>query len=338
MAPDPTVIQTILGVGASMGANQMQMLSALSAGLVESGLQNLRYGDRDSQGVFQQRPSQGWGTVAQVTNPQYAATKFFENLLKLDWKGSPGQMAQRVQRSAYPDRYDDRMSEAQQLLAQYGQGMTFSGMPNGVDMSLDLSTQLGDAAEFDEEDEDAQLLASSLQAISDQVAGRAAGEFMPRMRPTSEVDQDLPGPEDIQLPDGYVPLGGSLGAQGMPQFGPPSSAGLPQGVQPNALRVAQLARRMGFGGSIGGVGSRPNASDHPSGHAVDLMTGDDVAVGWQMANYMHANRDALGVKYLIFNGRIASPRDNWAWRPYRHPSGGSSPTLDHDDHVHVSVY
>ena len=51
-------------------------LSAFEAAIVESGVHNLNYGDRDSLGVFQQRPSQGWGTPAQVTNVDYAATQF----------------------------------------------------------------------------------------------------------------------------------------------------------------------------------------------------------------------------------------------------------------------
>lgn len=342
MPPDPRVVQTILSVGSQMGANQMQLLSALAAGLVESGLQNLRYGDRDSQGVFQQRPSQGWGTVAQVTNPEYAARKYFDSLMKLKWQGTPGQMAQRVQRSAYPDRYDQRMSEAQQILAKFGQGMQFgAGMPEGLDLSLDLSSQLGiEPDDQQDEDEDGELLATMLQSISDRVAGRGGGPFIPSMRETNEVDERLAGDDHgIQLPDAYVPMGGPLGQAGdFPQIGPPSKAGVPKGIQPNAVRVAQLVRRMGFSGSIGGIGSRPGKSDHPSGHAIDVMTMDNIDQGWQMAHYLHANRDALGIKYLIFNGRISSSRDNWRWRPYKHYSGGNSPTLRHDDHIHVSVF
>jgi hypothetical protein len=80
---------------------------ALTAAYQESDLLNLRYGDSDSLGLFQQRPSQGWGTPRQVMNPSYAANAFYDELMKV-----PGYQAmaitsaaQEVQRSAYPSAY-----------------------------------------------------------------------------------------------------------------------------------------------------------------------------------------------------------------------------------------
>lgn len=80
---------------------------ALATGLQESGLRNLDHGDRDSVGIFQQRPSQGWGTVEQIMDPVYSTNTFYDALVKV-----PGydQMAitdaaQTVQRSAFPDAY-----------------------------------------------------------------------------------------------------------------------------------------------------------------------------------------------------------------------------------------
>ena len=81
-------------------------LSAFEAAIVESGVHNLNYGDRDSLGVFQQRPSQGWGTPAQVTNVDYAATQFITRAIRANGGQSAGQLAQDVQRSAFPERYD----------------------------------------------------------------------------------------------------------------------------------------------------------------------------------------------------------------------------------------
>jgi hypothetical protein len=74
----------------------------LAAALQESKLRNLDYGDRDSLGLFQQRPSQGWGTPEQILQPRYAAARFFRALAKVDgWEALPiYQAAQRVQRSA----------------------------------------------------------------------------------------------------------------------------------------------------------------------------------------------------------------------------------------------
>lgn len=108
------IAQIILSTGRSMGAPPIALVAAIEAGLVESGLQNLNYGDRDSIGVFQQRPSQGWGTRKQIMDPRYAARKFFEKAIPLAkrWTGTPGALAQAVQRSAFPGRYDERESEA----------------------------------------------------------------------------------------------------------------------------------------------------------------------------------------------------------------------------------
>ena len=59
--PDPDVAQVVYEIGAQFEVSYSVMLAAFEAALVESGMQNLNYGDRDSIGVFQQRPSQGWG-------------------------------------------------------------------------------------------------------------------------------------------------------------------------------------------------------------------------------------------------------------------------------------
>lgn len=107
-----------------MGASQRDITIALMTALQESGLRNLKYGDRDSQGLFQQRPSQGWGSVAQVTNPEYASRKFFQALLADSNRGerSLTQAAQHVQRSAFPDAYAKHEGSARELLQQIGQG------------------------------------------------------------------------------------------------------------------------------------------------------------------------------------------------------------------------
>jgi hypothetical protein len=79
----------------------------IATALQESKLYNLRGGDRDSLGLFQQRPSQGWGTRAQVLDPVYATNAFYDALEKVSgWQTMPvTQAAQRVQRSAFPDAY-----------------------------------------------------------------------------------------------------------------------------------------------------------------------------------------------------------------------------------------
>lgn len=82
---------------------------ALATALQESTLRNLDYGDRDSLGLFQQRPSQGWGTEAEVTDPVYAAGIFYDRLVEVEgWETIPvTEAAQAVQRSAFADAYAD---------------------------------------------------------------------------------------------------------------------------------------------------------------------------------------------------------------------------------------
>jgi hypothetical protein len=109
---------TIIAVGAQLGVPERGWLIALTAALTESGLRNLSYGDRDSLGLFQQRPSQGWGTPTHILNPRYSATQFYRHLLALPhWQQmSVNNAAQAVQRSATPTAYGPHEPTARALL------------------------------------------------------------------------------------------------------------------------------------------------------------------------------------------------------------------------------
>jgi hypothetical protein len=98
---------TITAVAKQLNMPDHAVTIALATALQESKLHNVRYGDRDSLGLFQQRPSQGWGTPAQIMDPVYASTKFYEALVKIPrWQTIPlWQAAQAVQRSAFPYAY-----------------------------------------------------------------------------------------------------------------------------------------------------------------------------------------------------------------------------------------
>lgn len=74
---------TIVAVGKQMNVPTRGWVIAIATAMQESGLRNLDYGDRDSLGLFQQRPSQGWGTPTQIMNPTYSATQFYQHLLKV---------------------------------------------------------------------------------------------------------------------------------------------------------------------------------------------------------------------------------------------------------------
>ncbi|MBE1580560.1 C40 family peptidase, partial [Amycolatopsis roodepoortensis] len=112
-------VQVILSVADQRGLPPRASVIAVSTGIVESKLRNLDHGDRDSLGVFQQRPSQGWGTPAQVTDMTYSAGKFFDGLIALPgWESMPpGKAAQAVQRSGFPDRYAPAEVEAAAIVA-----------------------------------------------------------------------------------------------------------------------------------------------------------------------------------------------------------------------------
>ena len=85
---------------------------AITTTIPESRIQNLTYGDRDSIGLYQQRPSQGWGSVEQIMNPVYSTNKFVSKLLTLDWRNDAiGKLCQDVQVSGFPQRYYDATAD-----------------------------------------------------------------------------------------------------------------------------------------------------------------------------------------------------------------------------------
>lgn len=109
---------TISAVGLTKKVPDRGIVVALATALQESKLDNLAGGDRDSIGLFQQRPSQGWGKPEQIKDPVYAATRFYNALLRVrGWADMRvTEAAQRVQRSAYPEAYEKWADEGQILM------------------------------------------------------------------------------------------------------------------------------------------------------------------------------------------------------------------------------
>ncbi len=107
----------IAAVAFRMGLADHAVTVALATSMQETDLRNLPYGDLDSVGLFQQRPSQGWGTREQILDPEYAASVFFDHLTQIaDWQAMPvTDAAQLVQRSASPDAYAAWETEARSL-------------------------------------------------------------------------------------------------------------------------------------------------------------------------------------------------------------------------------
>ncbi|WP_306317946.1 MULTISPECIES: heavy metal transporter [unclassified Streptomyces] len=128
---------TIAAVGTSRGMPERAVTIALATALQESGLRNIEHGDRDSLGLFQQRPTKGWGTAEQIMDPAYASERFYAHLEKI-----PGYSrlpltaaAQRVQLSGYPQAYAKHEPDATLLAASLtgraAASLTCEGRPGG---------------------------------------------------------------------------------------------------------------------------------------------------------------------------------------------------------------
>lgn len=110
---------TIAAVGTTRGMPERAVTIALATALQESALRNIKHGDRDSLGLFQQRPSQGWGSPEEILDPLHSSRKFYEGLAEV-----PGYSrlpltvaAQKVQRSGFPQAYAKHEPDAAALAA-----------------------------------------------------------------------------------------------------------------------------------------------------------------------------------------------------------------------------
>jgi hypothetical protein len=125
-----SVASTMVGVVQRRSLPQRAAVLTLAAGMQESKLTNLAagQGDRDSVGVLQQRPSQGWGTANQLSDVHYATGKFLDALVKVnDWQNLPlAEAIQEVQRSADGTAYAKHEGDATAIAAG------FWGRPRGI--------------------------------------------------------------------------------------------------------------------------------------------------------------------------------------------------------------
>jgi hypothetical protein len=285
-------------------------LVAIMTALQESQLQNLAYGDADSLGLFQQRPSAGWGTPAQIMNPRYAVDAFFggakapspPGLVDIDgWLSMPyTEAAQAVQVSAFPDAYARHEQTARDIAAEAGIDLDRAGDPyagRAGPRPSDLPQQIMDGCGGD----------------SELISGRPVNGMWPEQAAT--------------IPD------------------PTGTGGL---VTPRtAAWVARIIRELHVGSmSCWDAHEWNPTSDHPKGKACDLMVGGDArkspgqrALGTRIANWTIQSAPQTGVHYVIWYGQIWTARTG-RWSPYN--GGGiydpSDATGGHFNHVHVSVY
>jgi hypothetical protein len=134
---------TITAIALKRGLPARAATIANATAIQESKLRNIRFGDRDSLGLFQQRPSQGWGTEKQIMDPVYATNKFYDALIKIDGYQAMEitKVAQMVQRSATPQAYAEHEQEGRILAS------TLAGhSPGGIGCRLDAATVSSPAA------------------------------------------------------------------------------------------------------------------------------------------------------------------------------------------------
>ncbi|MEV7574865.1 hypothetical protein AB0P28_17390 [Pseudarthrobacter sp. NPDC089323] len=147
LAPDQAVNASLItAVAVQRGLPPRAASIALATAMQESKLRNIGHGDQagpDSRGLFQQRPSQGWGTEEQVMDPYYAVNAFYDALVRI-----PGyetmeitDAAQQVQRSAYPTAY----AQHEDMGRFFASGLSGQA-PEAVHCTLRSSESAGDAA------------------------------------------------------------------------------------------------------------------------------------------------------------------------------------------------
>jgi hypothetical protein len=131
----------IAGVSVRRGMPARAASIALATAYQESKLYNLESGDRDSLGLFQQRPSQGWGSRQQILNPYLSTTAFYDALQRVDGYETMRvtEAAQEVQRSGFPEAYADHEADAR-VLASALTGQSFHAFSCSVDDDADAAS------------------------------------------------------------------------------------------------------------------------------------------------------------------------------------------------------
>ncbi|WP_328383614.1 C40 family peptidase [Micromonospora zamorensis] len=237
------IAATIIDVGVAKGVPGWGWIVAVATAMQESGLRNLPHlGDRndhDSIGVFQQRPSEGWGTIKQLSEPAYQAGTFFDKLQTVPgWQTMPlTQAAQAVQVSAFPDAYTTWTDDALHLVEQLTSTLvdcatdTIEALPAGFALPANTPPavataifwavgQLGTPYHFGgtctdphSGDPDKQCDCSSLM----QSAYRAAGISIPRVTTDQVVAGKPVADPTLLLPGDLVFIPGSQGTMTNPR-------------------------------------------------------------------------------------------------------------------------
>ncbi|MEU3723789.1 hypothetical protein [Streptomyces sp. NPDC031705] len=185
---------TIAAVGISKGLPDRAVTIALATAMQESALRNLDHGDRDSLGLFQQRPSQGWGTPQQIMDPVYSAGIFYDRLAEIKgYTRLPLTVAaQKVQLSGFPQAYAKHEPDAAVLTAAFGE--------NGIPASLACSGPAPAAG--DPEKVRAELARAFGKEAREALGAGRAGAAAGRSKPAGTVSEAEVG---LRLKEGGGP-------------------------------------------------------------------------------------------------------------------------------------
>lgn len=326
---------------------------------------------RETFGRVMPRTAQNQQAVAKHKMGQYYQQFNSWDAVAVAWFAGPG----RAQRYVQGDRSVLNLSDGGMTVGQYiakmRQGMGAQGAQAGFsptpgpgpaqqDQQGPFRYQQGALARMGRRDDSVlargiedEVLAdddesSMLEGVFEVMSAVQNGQPLDSLTSIGQSSRDYAGRQEVRTPpemepeEGGFERGGQLVPQGRGDYSgvrfglsPSTSTQGMAGLKPGAMAGAQLARQLGFAGTIHGVGHRGNKSDHPGGNAIDLMTGRNMALGSGVANFYVANRDQLGVKYVIFNQAIASANTGWRWRRM---ADRGSPTANHVDHPHVSFH
>ncbi len=125
-------VRRVIAAAKRRNASPRELKAVVEAAGVESNYRHLTGGDRDSTGILQQRPSMGWGPIGESIDTDVG--QFLQHAKRINrggFSGSAGQLAQAVQRSAFPARYDQRSGEAESLLRKFGASPRATASPGG---------------------------------------------------------------------------------------------------------------------------------------------------------------------------------------------------------------
>lgn len=363
---------TIVNTGKSLAIPEQGQVIALMAALAESTLVNLDYGDRDSLGLFQQRPSTGWGTPEQIMDPVLSSKAFYgladhttnPGLVDISgWESmSPGEAAQAVQRSAVPDGYDRWEPDARLLVATINGTAPPPGTTKHYDIGpvkpatqyladflgsmFDIETIYG-WRESDPYPDHPSGSAADFMVFSDRAKGDALAQYAMEHAAELKIKYILWYQRSWNAGDPvgqWEPMedrGGDTANHKdhvhitiTDESTPVPDPVVDVGpVQPLAQHAADVIGPMFDVTEYVGYVASDYFVEHPGGVAIDFVVGTDSAKGDQIAQYAMEHAAELHIAYVVWKGRYWHLDDTVGqWKALT----GGIDAHTHDQSVHIT--